>query len=287
MDFKPLHKLYFNAKIGAFSRVTAREDYDSQITLTDIEADIVIDHFGIENIHVGGVKEDKAKSQKMFLLYPSLKPIYLNLNFPKPDKPELRLYLAATRGFRPVAGQIWFIYRNNENNLVIGALNENIWNNIDQQDNDDNYYQNTIEKTIIAKEKLQVSAEGKIATATLGSRLIYVRNPLLAVMRFQLSDYKCEINPNHKTFTAETTKMPYVEAHHFIPIKFQGIIKEPLDNLHNIVSLCPNCHRGIHHAVIDHKLDLIEKIYKKRQEIHSYHFDYIAELYNCIKIPNL
>ena len=286
MDFKPFHKHYFNAKSGAFSRVTEREDYDSQITLTDIEADIVIDYFGKEHIHVGGVREDREKASKRFLLYPDFTPINLNLTFPKPNKPELRLYLAASRKFRPIAGQIWFIYENINNDLIIGAIDENLWNNIDQDDIYDDDYQTNIEHSIISHKKILVPKEGKIVTATLGSRLIYVRNPLLAVMRFQLANFKCEIDPNHDTFKAEATKMPYVEAHHFIPIKFQAIIKEPLDNLNNIISLCPNCHRGIHHAVIDYKLDLIKKIYKKRPEIQNYQFDDIAQFYNCIKIPN-
>ena len=105
MEFKSFHNDFFRAICGAYSRITSREYYDSQITLTDNEADIVINYFGYENINVGNVGSDKNKYLKKFLLYNAeyqeYNPIYLNLVFPKPAKPELRLYLAESRGYKP------------------------------------------------------------------------------------------------------------------------------------------------------------------------------------------
>ena len=119
MEFKSFHKEFFNAKFGAFSKVTEREYYDSQITLTGIESKIVQDYFGKETILVGPKKLNKEKAAKIFKHYNSNENISLNLNFPKPLKPELRLYIK--QGFKPLGGDIWFIFLSNENELVIGS----------------------------------------------------------------------------------------------------------------------------------------------------------------------
>lgn len=284
MEFTTFHKDYFKATTGAYSRVTNRENFDSQITLTDIEAEIVIKHFGNENINLGNVRSDKIKSLKTFLLYPDFRPISLNLVFPKTPKTELRLYISSRGGFKPQANEIWFLYENENHELIIGALPENIWGNLGQEDIIDSDYQNTIEETLSISPNISISPKGKIIKTVRNTQIIYVRDPRLAIMRFNATKYTCEIDPSHKTFISESTKLPFMEAHHFIPMKFQPHFKTPLDNFNNIVSLCPNCHRGIHHAITDYKYDLITNLYKKRLEIQTYGLDDIAQYYNCIKI---
>ena len=69
MKFQPFHNLFFNSKIGAFSRVTDREYHDSQITLTGLETEIVINYFNITNIQIGNVKSDPGKASKEFRHY--------------------------------------------------------------------------------------------------------------------------------------------------------------------------------------------------------------------------
>lgn len=285
MEFTIFHKDYFNAIQGAFSRVTSRENFDSQITLTDVEAEIVIRHFGIENINLGNVASDRAKSSKRFLLYPELNPIDLNLVFPKPTKLELRLYISSKSGFKPLPNEIWFLYENENHELIIGSLPENIWGNIGQEDFIDPEYQDKIEETLLSSVNINISPEGKINTTIRNRQTIYVRDPRLAIMRFNAANYTCEIDRTHKTFIAESTKFPFMEAHHFIPIKFQNHFEIPLDNFYNIISLCPNCHRGIHHGVIDYKYEMISNLYNKRKEIQNYSLESIAEYYNCIKVP--
>jgi len=287
MEFNNFHKSYFRAINGAFSRVTEREFFDSQITLTDIEADIVINHFGPENIQIGGVYGDREKARKPFLLYPSLTTVNLNLVFPKSQKSELRLYLSSTKGFKPAANQIWFIFEDERKQLIIGAVDEKIWNSLGQEDPIDEIYQLEIEESLI-KFPINDNAlrEGRIIEVEIGSRKTYKRDPKLAILRFNEARYKCENNPLHETFIAESTKLPYVEAHHFIPIKFQPLFHIPLDNFNNIIALCPNCHRAIHHGVIRHKYELISNLYYKRPEINTFALDYIAQFYNCLEFPN-
>lgn len=284
MDFQDFHNDFFGSLNGAYSRVTEREFFDSQITLTDVEAEIVLMHFGRPNIHVGNVTSNPILSRKNFLLYPNMEQVSLNVVFPKPDKPELRLYLSTRAGFKPIGNSIWFIYLTRANELVIGSMSEVEWRALGQVDDEDENYQAEISTALINTTNLDVDPNGRIIRRDIGQRISYFRDPRLAAMRFNLSGYKCEIDSTHNTFIAQRTNRQYVEAHHFIPMKYQHLFEHPLDNLSNIVSLCPNCHRGIHHAIADHKYELIEGIYQKRPELHNYDIDEIAQYYNSLRI---
>ncbi|MBK7212436.1 MAG: hypothetical protein IPH88_03860 [Bacteroidales bacterium] len=225
MEFKQFHKDFFNALTGAYSSVTDREHYDSQITLTDNEASIVINHFGRENIHIGNVNSDTEKSLKEFKLYGSqplqMSSVKLNLVFPKPNKTELRLYLSEKRGYKPNGGDIWFIYIDINEELYIGFLEEREWNSLGQTDVEDDFYLSEIETINSKPTKFDISPFGKISQSSISGRVIFQRDPRLAVNRFIEADFKCEIDSFHNTFIAEKTKLPFMEAHHFIPMKFQ------------------------------------------------------------------
>lgn len=282
MEFAIFHKRYFHAKGGSFSRVTSREDYDSQITLTDFEADLVVNHFGISNIHIGNVKSDVAKAAKPFLLFPSKELISLNLVFPKPNKSELRLYLSKKGHFRPRAEQVWFLYIDYSDNLVVGAMDEIEWNKLDQIDEFDEAYQEIIEEIESKQKKPQVDPKGRIEQIEVSGRIIYKRDPRIAILSFQEASYTCEIDKAHNTFLAEANRKPYVEAHHFIPMKFQPSFTIQLDSVENVVALCPNCHRGIHHGVIDHKRHLIERLIVNRGLSNT--VEDFAQYYNCYQL---
>ena len=117
---------YFQADDGAWSEVTRTEVADSQITLTDKEAVLMTAFFGRDQIHTGGVALNPVKSLKTFYLYPTGRPITLNLIFPKPNKPELRLYLNSRKGFKPQASDIWFFYVKYDR-LFLGSLKPADW----------------------------------------------------------------------------------------------------------------------------------------------------------------
>lgn len=286
MKFQSFHNLFFKAKNGAFSRVTPREFHDSQITLTGLEAKIVIDYFKMANIQIGNVKSNPSKAAKVFRLYNTGENIELNLVYPKPRKPELRLYISKSKGFKPPGGMIWFIFVNQESELVIGALDEITWGSLDQYDIDDQEYVdaiNLIETSNVNPKNIII--EGEIKTIKIKGRTTYKRNPQLAVLRFEKSDYKCEIDSSHETFISQKNKLPFVEAHHFVPMKFQSILDYPLDNLDNLISLCPNCHRAFHHSIVDEKIEYIHNIFEKRTELHDlYSFEDLKGFYNCIRV---
>lgn len=286
MKFQSFHNLFFNSKIGAFSRVTDREHHDSQITLTGLEAKIVINYFDSANIQIGNVRSNPIKASKEFRFYNTNEIIKLNIVYPKPSKAELRLYLSNKSGFKPNGGMIWFIFVNQKNELVIGYLDEVKWGSLDQYDVDDNDYSNSINLITSPKVNLKnLKIEGEIKTIEIKGRTTYQRNPKLAILRFEKSEYRCEINPKHETFTSMKSDFPFVEAHHLIPMKFQSLIDYPLDNLDNLISLCPNCHRAFHHAIIDEKIHYLNNIYEKRTALHKWHtIEDLKGFYNCIRV---
>lgn len=85
----------------------------------------------------------------------------------------------------------------------------------------------------------------------------YIRNPTIARWALQRANYKCEINPEHETFIKSSDSKPYVEPHHIIPLSEQKNFNLNLDNVENIISLCPNCHRQVHLGKV--KPNLIRK----------------------------
>ena len=137
MKFQKEHNQFFDAKSGAFSEVTGRENIDSQITLDQDEKAIFTNFFGSSNIHHGRVASNPTLASKEFLLYPTMNTIKLNLVFPKPNKAELRLYMNEEYGFKPSGDQVWFAYLNRSNRLVIGAMTAKEWKKISQNENPD------------------------------------------------------------------------------------------------------------------------------------------------------
>ena len=107
MEFSFLQCATLQAVKGAYSPVTDREIYDSQITATDTEAKLLVEYFKRtgEGIYVGNVNSNRDAARKQFRLFPSGDRISLNLVYPKPNKTELRLYLSSRAGFMPEKGR--------------------------------------------------------------------------------------------------------------------------------------------------------------------------------------
>lgn len=96
----------------------------------------------------------------------------------------------------------------------------------------------------------------------------YQRNPGIARKCMEEMGYKCEADPSHLTFISRATDKPYIEAHHLIPIAYQGDFPEAsLDVPENILILCPLCHRKFHHGYHEPEMNLIERFYTLRKEL--------------------
>jgi hypothetical protein len=90
----------------------------------------------------------------------------------------------------------------------------------------------------------------------------YERSPQVAINAIANSNYSCEIDSLHKTFTRKSKNEPYLEPHHLIPLSKQNDFQYSLDVEANIISLCSNCHNEIHYGQ-NHKM-LIKFLYNKR-----------------------
>lgn len=97
----------------------------------------------------------------------------------------------------------------------------------------------------------------------------YSKNPLIGKIAIQQANYLCEHISEHTTFISNTTMKQYMEAHHLIPISYQEEMWEKfgvnIDCVENIVSLCPNCHRAIHYAEKEYKMEIITKMYEMKK----------------------
>lgn len=92
------------------------------------------------------------------------------------------------------------------------------------------------------------------------------RSTIIKSQVIEAAGYQCEINPNHKTFTAKSNGHQYMEAHHALPMKYQKNFNSSLDVYANVICLCPICHRLIHYGVSSEKKGVLEKIYYDRAD---------------------
>lgn len=99
--------------------------------------------------------------------------------------------------------------------------------------------------------------------------VVFARDRNLALKRIEIENFKCEFDFSHQLFESHHTNRPYLEAHHLIPIALQKDTQQKLDVLVNIFSLCPYCHRAIHHADKGLTRNIIDKLVDKRPEVLS------------------
>jgi hypothetical protein len=260
MRFGAAQVKVFGTRDGSYSQVTDRENYDSQVTLTDYEAELAVGHFGRNSIHIGNVTSDRAASAKQFRLYPDGEYVTLNLVFPKPGSQELRLYLAEGRGFKPDGGSIWFMYLLDDE-LWIGSLGEPEWRSLMSDlrlDEADVVYQESIHDPAL------------IRTSVLAARDVYQRDRRVAIEAMEISGYACCVDADHYTFTSKASGQPYVEAHHLIPMSVQSEFSVPLDVVENVYCLCPTCHSAVHHAEDSLVREIVEGLASQRQVLEKF-----------------
>lgn len=108
----------------------------------------------------------------------------------------------------------------------------------------------------------------------------YKRDAKLIQLAKDRDNYTCQVDKNHRTFISKGEN--YVEGHHVIPMFQQKNYIFALDDVDNILSLCPTCHREIHSS--DDKREILSKIYKIQLEFMSSNnisFDDLQKMYYC------
>ncbi len=276
---------YFNSTFGAFSPISELDEAKKrQITCTDEEYQILVNHFGIQNLHIGPVNENRTLAVKNFFNDNSGEMVELPLTFPKEGKNELRLYMSSRNNFAPQANDIWYLYkRNDENFLHIGFIKPDDWQrlsggiveavNIIVDDTDDEIYQNNLQNVLARMP----------ATTTVNQ---YPRSSAVARNAVERAHGQCEVDRSHETFTT-AAGANYIEAHHLMPISQQNRFEYSLDHPANIIILCPNCHRKIHYGNREARLTLIQDLYARRsQELVAQGIQFtIEDLRAAYRIP--
>jgi len=97
---------------------------------------------------------------------------------------------------------------------------------------------------------------------------IYPRNINESRKAKMKADWQCEYDMSHQTFISNSDDNNYMESHHLIPMSHQDFFEYTIDFADNIVCLCPNCHRKIHHAREEEKIEMISFLYNKRRNIY-------------------
>jgi 6-pyruvoyl-tetrahydropterin synthase len=119
-------------------------------------------------------------------------------------------------------------------------------------------------------ENIKIEDEVKaprIANNFNNSRTSFIRDATIAVEAIMISNFKCEVDSYHHSFTSKKYGRQYVEAHHLVPMKDQWRFPEASLDVHaNIVALCPNCHRLLHHGLDKEYNDILRILLESRQK---------------------
>lgn len=126
-------------------------------------------------------------------------------------------------------------------------------------DNDEEVFQNAVQ--ISKPFTLPTGKVEKPKKRQNASVSEYSRNPKLSKSALITANYKCEYNESHQTFTSQMTGRNYTEAHHLIPMGRQEEYSYSIDVPENVISLCPNCHRKIHKAIMTLKKEMLKKLF--------------------------
>ncbi len=85
-------------------------------------------------------------------------------------------------------------------------------------------------------------------------RTEYKRNPDIVVLALRNAKGRCEICGSLAPFLRASDGTPYLEVHHRVPLSDGGE-----DSLENVVAICPNCHREIHHGCESEKHRMLKR----------------------------
>ena len=251
---------FFQSERGAGSRITKKDEANKrQLTVTKHERELLIKHH--PNIPIGALGEAEKRGKNVlfrFRLFPTGQPIDLKINFPKPEKNELRLYFNEAT-FSPNAEDKWFIFER-DNDIWIGSLDDDELNAAMAGSPID--WQNGFDHAL--EEAYQEAANTQKPILVPSTTLKYRRDPKVAIKAMQNSGRICEMMPDHQTFISRATGQTYLEAHHLVPMMEQRHFEASLDVVENICILNPYAHRMLHHATYSEIKPYLVELAEKR-----------------------
>jgi len=144
------------------------------------------------------------------------------------------------------------------------------WLSNQEPPNEAKYQHTALSKAVTNKKGRLIEPAGGLPIPSRSSndafRTAFQRDATVAAEAIKRADFKCELDPSHKTFISNAKGFPYVEAHHLIPISQQGFFAVSLDVTANIIALCPMCHRLLHHGKASDKNKHLVKLHTLRKD---------------------
>ncbi|MBI2572226.1 HNH endonuclease [Candidatus Woesearchaeota archaeon] len=130
------------------------------------------------------------------------------------------------------------------------------------EETDDYEILSEVEETLTPADFPTVNRRGRIKQ---GSRMITVRNKAKGDFVLKQQNYKCQVDGSHRSFLTPA-EVPYMEKHHLISMRFYEEFDKDLDDINNIVSMCPTCHKHIHLGKKEEIGNILKILYKKQKD---------------------
>lgn len=119
----------------------------------------------------------------------------------------------------------------------------------------------------IDRERIEViDTQEEVPERVINRNSSFKRSPKKSAEAIIIANFTCEVNSNHRSFISKRTQENYCEGHHLVPMENQGSYNFSLDIHANIVSLCPNCHRILHHGIKEEKIQILTDLWQNRQD---------------------
>jgi hypothetical protein len=154
----------------------------------------------------------------------------------------------------------------------------------ESEDMVENEYQvaSDIESEFTIKDFPAEKRKDRVATK---ERFVPIRSKIKGDYALRLRNYKCQINEEHETFLTPNA-LPYLEKHHLIEMKFYDKFEYNIDDISNIIALCPICHRKIHYGKKEDVSEMVSLLWEQQKELLRKANIYIdleklKENYNC------
>ncbi|WP_017381808.1 HNH endonuclease [Paenisporosarcina sp. TG-14] len=176
---------------------------------------------------------------------------------------EMKVIWRNFKGFNQSMQKLSTDYYNDFKKLIV----EKNMRLVDVPLEDEEVFQEKIEKIKIKSSIIIVDQSRNIPSKNVKAiTSSWGRNIITAKSAVVNSGYTCEYDSTHVYFISKISYENYVEAHHLIPMEFQDEFSNSIDVEANILSLCPLCHKRVHHATKEDIRPMIEKLYIQRRD---------------------
>lgn len=270
------------AEAGAASRITYREATgDRSVTIDRDEKRVLELSYPEMNFPRRGGGNSINETEEFYCYvhpYNDLRTSTVqkvSIVYPKKDKSELRLYFSELSkftidkwSFRSRESQglfpYWYVYKiHGEDYPHIGMADASLLRINDKRAKIRESSADAIFQSILQNAVKSDLAGEKVS----GTVFRYQRSFKQSIKALTEADFICEVDSSHETFLSAASGQPYVEGHHLIPLSFQKDFQYKLDVKENIVALCPNCHRLLHHGTHEDKISILSMLLSERIDL--------------------